>query len=684
MTFNKRIPGMGVAVLASAAMLSMGGLAWLVPTASAATTTVTIPAPAISSLDPIVWGPSTLIDQGTTFEGLFGYNSKNQIVPKIADKWQMSDGGKVITVWLRHNARWSNGQPVTAEDFYYAWMRVASSNAVGDTWASVMNNVLNGYAYQAGTVPASAVGIKIVNPYELRVTLSGPSNILGLFAQSASMPVYPPDVQKHPTSWWMPQNFVGDGPYVVKSFVANGAITLVRNPDYVGHAGEYNVGNVPQIKIVPAPSVGVEDYESGALSATTITSPSDYKYVLSHMKSQVHKTPDALINYLSWDRSVAPSALNNLSVREAIAMAINRAPIVNPVLDNMVGATTVFAYPGFPTYNDEHNPYSYNVTKARQLLTKAGYPGGKGTGQLYLYCQTSTSSPQSVATAEAVAAELKQNLNLNFKIDPVNGTLWGELVYGGMQPGIHPGYTVAAGDANWNQNGQWPMQAQQFAVLNLSGAFGPQAYRQYAEGWDFYNYDPRNVKAWGNPADPNEGITAASWTPLITAAKKDIAYLNAWKAKQPAAYRIALTPPPGTPTLTQTLHTYMAEYSKAKTSAAKHTAWVDFWKWVGSYPAGGTGGANMGLNAQVYVDQHEPALEATIRMLNQELYTTASNAKAAVFASDVVDSMLNSGYVIPLDYSSTVYLARPGLEGLQANPWAEMGGFYQLQYLRLK
>jgi len=675
---------MSIAGLAS--MILAGGTfaGWAAPVANAATSQVTLTYPAnnLETLDPIIWSGQILVDQGTIFEGLFGYNQKNQVVPKIAEKWQVSGGGRIWTIWLRHNARWSNGQPVTAEDFYYSWMRMmAPSDSTGATWASVASDLENGYAYHAGAVPASAVGVKMVNPYELKLTLTGAMNIEGVLAIAGSMPLYPPAVEQHPSTWWEPKYFVGDGPYVVHSFVPNGKLVLTRNRDYVGHPGAVNVGNVQQINLIPLPTVPVEDYEAGTLDVALIGSASDYQYALQHFKGQVHKQAEAEINYLGWDHSIDPSPLDNQKVREAIAMAINRAPIVDPVLNNMVGSTPVFAYKGFPTYSLEHNPYAYNVTAARKLLAQAGYRNGKGMPTLYLYTQTTAASPQSVAMGEAVAQELKSALGLTFKIEPTNSTEYGLMSYGGTAANILPGYAVDTGVANWDQTTSWTMGADQWVSGSGSGFIGSAAFRKYTAAWYLNAYDPRNVAAWGNPTNKSLGVSYASWQPIIAAAKKDIAYLNAWRAKQPAAYRAALITP-GAPTDAQELANFEHSWKTAKTAAAKHAAWQSFWEWVGTYSTG-SGAISLGLNGQVYLDQHEPTLEANMRMWEQELNNTASNKTAAHLAATAANAMMASAYVIPLNYGEGIFLEKPNVTGAQINPWSWQN-FYQMQYLSLK
>lgn len=286
-------------------------------------------------------------------EGLTGYNAKNHVVLKIASKIVSSHHERDWTIYLRHNARWSNGKSVTAQDFYDAWMYVVSPK----------------------------------NPF------------------------------------WTPKYFVGDGPYLVKSFVPNGQIVLARNPQYVGASGQMNVGNIQSITIEPTSSVPVEDFLAGKLSAAVIQTSSDYRYVQGNakLKADLHVAPTANINYLEWDKSPQPSPLYKVNVRRAVALAINRSPIVNSVLAGMAGSANTFAYPGWPTAKLER-PVGYNVQEARRLLAKAGYANGKNLPTIYLYTETQANNPTWINVAEAIAQELKQNLNMTVKIEPTAQT----------------------------------------------------------------------------------------------------------------------------------------------------------------------------------------------------------------------------------------------------------------------
>jgi ABC-type oligopeptide transport system substrate-binding subunit len=670
---------------AIAAVLIGGAISGVTARAQAAPVVVTIPSPgnpAISTLEPSLWGGQILIDQGTVMEGLYGYNDKNQIVPKIATGYKVSGGGKVWTFYLRHDARWSNGKPVTAQDFYYAWMRVLSpQNSTAAVWASVAQYAVNAWQYHAGAALASQVGIKVLNPYAIQLRLTAPHDILGDMVLTGSMPLYRPSVEAHPTDWYKPQYFVSDAPYTIKSFVPNGQITLVRNPHYVGNPKEVNVGNVQQINVIPGPTVPavpVEDYLANKFDVALISYASDYHYVQTHpaLKSQMHVQPAESLVYLQVDKSVKPSPVDNPLVRKAVALALDRAPIVTAVLNGMAGVATGFGPPSWPPVKNEHS-YAYNVTAARALLTKAGYPNGKGIPTLAIYAPTTPNGLATVPVAEAVAQELKQGLNINTKIYPTANTLWGQITWGGLNPGIEPGFNIATGVVNWIDPVNLTMQANQLAIFE--GTMGPPAYRTYISHWYFDKYDPVSVARYGNPDDKTRGTTWADMLKLQKAVIADDKYLTAWRAQQPALYRELLTPAPGSSTM-ELWNNLVKGWKAAKTPADKHTAWATAWKFVGNYSAG-NGGANVGLDGQVYVDEHQPHDQYLLKLWNSELGAATSAEQENALAAKIVNLLTDEGFVTPIAYVQNIFLAKPWVHDVVTNPFS-WGNFYQLQYLK--
>jgi peptide/nickel transport system substrate-binding protein/oligopeptide transport system substrate-binding protein len=636
---------------------------------------------AISTLDPSQWGAQILIDQGTVMEGLYGYGSDGKLVPKIATKYKTSKDGRVWTFYLRKDAKWSNGKPVTANDFYYSWMRTASPKNANDAlWASVMTYVNNAWTYHAGGVGEKEVGVKVINDYEIRLTLTSPHNILGAMAISGSMPLYGPSVDASPEKWFMPENFVGNGPYIVKSFVPNGKITLEKNPKYVGAPGQTNVGNIKTINVIPTPNVPVPDFLAKKLSAAVIQQPADYKYVMTHpdLKALLHSQADNIVTYLEWDKSVESSPLDDIKVRQAVGMAIKRKPIVENVLNGLGGVTSTFGFPGWPT-NDMQHPLPEDLNKAKSLLAEAGYPGGKGMPTLYLYCRTAADDPTGIPVAEAIQQELKEGLGIQTKIVPQPSTIYGNITWGGINPDVHPGYVIGGGTPNWSDFTSLPIQANQQILFH--GTQGTIEYRKHAANYYLPKYDPNDVAQLGNPDDKNAGTTQADWDKLDKAAKGYIAYLDKWTKQQPEEYQKVLVIP-GAATNADQWANYTKAWKDAKKPADKHDAWVAAWKFVGNWSAG-NGGANVGLSGQAWDNKHMSQDWHDAVMWNAELNAAIDQDKANELTANIDNYVLNNGYGVPLYYAKTFYLSQPGLTGIQANPWS-WGGLFQLQYATWK
>ncbi len=668
---------LGLAIAATAG-LSAG----MVPVASSGHSAgVTLPGLGMSTFDPSQWGGQDLLDQGTVLEGLTGYNAQNQIIPVVAKRWTVADGGQVWTFYLHHHLKWSNGQPVTAEDFYYSWLRTASpANTTSAMWASIAGYLLNAGEYHNGALPAKDVGVKVINPYELRLTLAFPHNILGDLAIAGSMPLYPPVIHAHPKSWYLPQYFVGNGPLVPTSFVINGQITLARNRYYRAVPGQPPAGNLQTVTLIPTPSVPVEDFLANRIAAAIITAPSDYRYVLQRpaLKADLHKAALTSVTFLEWNKSTMRSPLDNATVRQAISMAINRTPLVKSVLNGMGRPSAIFGFPGWPTDHGQH-PLPYNVTKARQLLAKAGYPNGKGFPTLYLDTPTMASNPLAVGVAEAIKQEMKQNLGITFQIDQLAPTVDNFVNWQGLTPNIKPGYTIVTGGANWVGASTLLLKSNQ--DLFQPGELGPAWYRDHIANYYFQAYDHHDVQMWGDPNNSKLGVHFSDWAPLVKSAEADIKWLNAWMARQPKAFRITLVSP-GAPTNQQLWNGYVAAWKKAKTAAQKHQAWVNAWKFVGNYNAG-NGLAGVGLQGQVYMWKNMPANILQAERWNSEEFATASSKQEIVLADKMNNFMMDQAYAIPLYSAEAFYLEKPDLHHVQVNPYA-FGGFWQFGALSTK
>ncbi|WP_274651002.1 peptide ABC transporter substrate-binding protein [Paenibacillus humicola] len=649
----------------TAVMLTAGLLSGCSPKQAGDRSVVTVAEPAMTSLDPHAWQAQILVDQGTILEGLVGYDTNLNLVPKVAERWTESKDGLTWTFYLRKDAKWSNGEPVTAKDFYYAWMRfMGPENTQAPTWESFMQFVVNGSNYHNGAVPADQVGLKVVNPYEIRITLARPHpSLLGWFALSSSMPLYQPVVDKHPNDWFMPQYFVGNGPYVVRKFVPNGTLDLVRNEKYAGNPSGFNVGNVKEIKIIPTPSTPVQTYMAGQLDMAPISNPSDYVFLRKKMPDVVHETPNFQVQGLTFDKALEKSPLDDERVRKAIAMVIDRSIIANKVMNGMVLPTDVFGPPDWPSAKFQKG-IPRDVDQAKKLLADAGYPGGKGMPTIHIYTPA-VGDPQVLAAVSA-ADQLKNTLGINAVIEPTTGSLFGDIIWGGYHQDVKPGFFMSNGVVNWWDSSNMDLQTFEAYAYSL-----PPEWRQYVAKASIATNNPYSVTKYGSPDDEKKGIQEADWKPLQDAFEKDNAFLVQYAASQTdPAYRDSLTPLPSNAEVWQG---YLDAWKNAKTDKDKHTAWVNAWNFIGNAT---------GLDMQVWQDQHRPDYAKQWNILSAR-QAASDLDKAPEIAGQLAQSIIDSGWAVPLYAPKDIYITRPWISNVVFNKFS-FGNFFQLQYLTVK
>jgi ABC-type transport system substrate-binding protein len=329
------------------------------------------------------------------YRGLYDFNNQGQLVPAVAAGMPVvSDHGLVYTVHLRKGLHWSDGTPITAEDFAASLERElspAQKSPDGYLWY-----MLKGASdYEAGKTKTLS-GVRVLDPYTIQYTLTEPyppfPYILGV---PAGFPVDPAALGRVNT------DPVTDGPYVLKSWNHATEMVLVANP-------RYDIGPKPRITTVRYefgvdPSVGVLRVESGQADLVGDGIPSaDYPSLSANplYRSDVAKREAVGVYLLALNTRVKP--FTNVLVRRAVEMAINRTHLIRLLNGRGTVANGVLptSLPGFGS--DIPNPYPYNPKKAKALLAQAGYPHGFTT---VLGEGSELSGGQEIATE--VQADLK-------------------------------------------------------------------------------------------------------------------------------------------------------------------------------------------------------------------------------------------------------------------------------------
>ena len=364
------------------------------------------------------------------FEGLTSYDPNTaEPVPGVATRWESTADAKTWTFYLRPEARWSNGVPVTAHDFVWAYQRVLSP-ALGSEYASMLFCLKNARAYLAGDLTDFAqVGVKALDNHTLQLSLDNPVPYLpGMLAHAVWYPVYRDTILAHGamdrrgTRWTRPGNLVGNGPFQLKDWVPNQIITLERNPLYWDNA---NV-RLNAVNYYPIENSSTEEaaFRAGQLHAT-VTLPQSKIAVYKNDPERAHllKQSPQLATYF-YRLNVERPPLNDPRVRRALSIVINRQQIIDAVArGDQLPAFSLTP----PNTGGYHSPavLRYDPDAARALLAEAGFPGGAGFPKLELLYNTSDGHK---ALAEALQQMWKQELGIEIGLYNQEAKVWNDTM----------------------------------------------------------------------------------------------------------------------------------------------------------------------------------------------------------------------------------------------------------------
>ncbi|MBJ8370324.1 oligopeptide ABC transporter substrate-binding protein OppA [Citrobacter cronae] len=371
----------------------------------------------VQSLDPhkIEGVPESNINRDL-FEGLLISDVDGKPSPGVAEKWDNKDF-KVWTFHLRKNAKWSDGTPVTAQDFVYSWQRLANPNTASP-YASYLQygHIVNIDDIIAGKKPVTDLGVKAIDDHTFEVTLSEPvPYFYKLLVHSSVSPVPKAAVEKYGDKWTQPANIVTNGAYKLKDWVVNERIVLERNTNYWDNAKTV----INQVTYLPISSevTDVNRYRSGEIDMTYNNMPIElFQKLKKEIPNEVHVDPYLCTYYYEINNQKAP--FNDVRVRTALKLAMDRDIIVNKVKNQ----GDLPAYSFTPPYTDgaklvEPEWFKWSQEKrneeAKKLLAEAGYTAEKPLTFDLLY----NTSDLHKKLAIAAASIWKKNLGANVKLE---------------------------------------------------------------------------------------------------------------------------------------------------------------------------------------------------------------------------------------------------------------------------
>lgn len=368
-----------------------------------------------ASLDPIkaVGLPEIQVIRDL-FEGLTNQDAQGKVVPGVAQSWQSYDNQSWIFT-LRQDARWSDGEPVTAHDFVYGWQRLVNSkNASPFAWFAGLAAIHNADAITEGKLSPESLGVTALDNYHLKVTLDRPvAHFPSLTAHVSLFPAPRKAIEKWGDAWTKPGNLIGNGAYQLQSRVVNEKIVLTRNRHYWDDA--HSVLN--QVTFVPIneESSATKRYRAGDIDITESFPKNLYGMLKKTIPDEVY-TPDQLgTYYYAFNTQKGPTA--DARVRRALSWSIDRRIIAEKVLgtgEKPAWHFTPDVTAGFspkPSFLQQHSQAELN-SQAKALLAAAGYGPTRPLRLTLLY--NTSENHQKIAIA--VASMWKKNLGAEVKL----------------------------------------------------------------------------------------------------------------------------------------------------------------------------------------------------------------------------------------------------------------------------
>ena len=312
------------------------------------------------------------------FEGLYNQDGDGNLVPGVALSHELSEDLTVYTFTLRPEAKWSNGDPVTAGDFEYAWKRLADPELASPyQWFIDVMGLANGGAVMAGEMPVDELGVTAIDDHTLQVTLAQPLPYFPLTTTHASTFPSPASViAEFGDDWTKPENIVSNGAYILTEHVPQERSVRERNTMYWNN--ENTIIDKTVALVINDENTALTRYLAGELDRTEVPT-GQFPRLQEGYPDQAISFPRLCSYYYTFNLSESgPEAFKDVRVRQALAYAIDRSIITDNVLQG--GQFAAFTFTPGATANFEVPEVEFGQltqaerdAKAIELLAEAGY-----------------------------------------------------------------------------------------------------------------------------------------------------------------------------------------------------------------------------------------------------------------------------------------------------------------------
>lgn len=400
------------------------------------------------------------------FEGLVRVeNDGTTIRPGVAESWVIADDGLTYTFRLRADAVWSNGDPVTADDFL-AGMRRFLEPKLGCEAVNFVFPIVGARDFVEGrSKDFTTVGIKAPDPRTVVITLAHRTPyFLSVLADSHIVPLHQPSLDRFKGRdqrgglWTRPGNLISNGPFTLAEWKPNVVVALAKNPRYWDAARM----RLEAVRFYPIEDAAAEEraYRAGQLHVTNRLPQSKIAAYAAARAPELRNAPALSTRFVTFNTQRAP--FTDARVRRAFALAIDRERLAASVIKGRGEPAYSYVRPGtggytFPPF------HRHDDAAAKQLLAAAGFPGGAGFPALDY--TVGSNNPDDLLVAQALQQMWQKTLGVKVGIASVEFKVWLDL-----------------------------LRTKTFAVT--------------ADGWNMAVADPSEMLALGVTGDPNN---SADW-----------------------------------------------------------------------------------------------------------------------------------------------------------------------------
>lgn len=369
-----------------------------------------------------IYGSGVAINWGG--EPLLRRDINQNLVPAMAEKWQMGEGAKYWDFTIRAGARWSDGVPITADDWVFTFRHLASPK-LDNPWTWFYYDIKGIQNYKEGKAGADEIGVEAIDERTVRIWGEGGAipHLPAIMAYMAAVPAPRHRAESNPEHWAdTAEGFVSSGPMRLLSWQHNQRLEWDANPYY---NGPHKVGIQRLVQLIGAPSIGwFNSWLNKEIDYIPRLEPQELVQVVNdiELEKYLHSFNNFQTSYLSLDCLQPP--FDNLPLRRALSHAVDRTPFCEKVMQKTRVPAFTMLPPDFPAHNPELKTIQeFNIEKARSLLSEAGYPNGKDATGNQLVLQIYSRGRDVLM--EYIKDQWERYLDISVNLQILEGSVWG-------------------------------------------------------------------------------------------------------------------------------------------------------------------------------------------------------------------------------------------------------------------